>query len=115
MRIEVDFRLLLEINFIRRKKGCILQQYLIGMIITIVFYKLIPQGADMLKRIGVQVFDMGIAGIRFSPLTDDPNYGAALIILIAFAFILSKKTQKQSKRSQLVHLLLPPLFQASPV
>lgn len=70
--------------------------YLLGTIITIVFYKLIPDGANMLSNIGVNVFDMGIAGIRFSPLTDDPNYGTALIVLISCVFIISKKTRKES-------------------
>ena len=69
--------------------------YLIGILITIVFYKIIPNGSAMLTRIGVKIFEMGTAGIRFTPLTDDPNYGAALILLIGCIFIIAKKTKRQ--------------------
>jgi len=70
--------------------------YLFGVLVTILFYNLIPNGQEMLKKIGVNIFDMGTAGIRYSPLTDDPNYGTALLVLLSalFLFISKSKTQK---------------------
>lgn len=70
--------------------------YLYGMILTIVFYKIIPDGPVKLIDAGVNVFDMGIAGIRYSPLTDDPNYGSALFVLISSLFFVSKKNVKEA-------------------
>ena len=70
--------------------------YLFGMLVTIAFYKVIPGGAQKLASSGVNVFNMGVAGIRYSPLTDDPNYGSALFILLSTLFIVSKKTMKES-------------------
>lgn len=69
--------------------------YLCGMLITIAFYKIVPNGIKMLNNLGVNVFEMGAAGIRFSPLTDDPNYGTALILLLSCIFILAKKSKLQ--------------------
>lgn len=70
--------------------------YLFGICTTIIYYQLVPNGAQILKNAGVNIFDMGNAGLRFSPLTDDPNYGTALILLLSGLFIASKKTKKES-------------------
>lgn len=69
--------------------------YLFGICTTIFYYKVIPNGQLLLENAGVNVFNMGNAGLRFSPLTDDPNYGTALILLLGSIFIASKKTKKQ--------------------
>lgn len=67
--------------------------YLFGVLVTILFYKLIPGGQEMLRNIGVNVLDMGMAGVRYSPLTDDPNYGTALLILLSALFLCISKNR----------------------
>lgn len=69
--------------------------YLFGVIVTILFFNLIPNGEKLLEEAGVSIFNMGSSGIRYSPLTDDPNYGTSLILLIGNLFFLSPKNKKQ--------------------
>lgn len=70
--------------------------YFLGIIFTIIFYYLVPDGNELLLSSGVNVFDMNTYGVRFSPLCDDPNYGTSLILLTGCLFICAKKTAKQS-------------------
>lgn len=70
--------------------------FLIGIIFTMVIFHMIPNGSSYLKNAGVNVFNMGLYGVRYSPLCDDPNYGTASIALISSLFFCVKKTKKQS-------------------
>ncbi len=70
--------------------------FLFGSLITFYYYNFIPNGNDLLQKIGVEVFDVGASIIRYSPLTDDPNYGTVLILLLGGLFIISKKNRLQS-------------------
>lgn len=69
--------------------------YLVGMLYTIGFHYLIPNGDDLLANAGVNIFDMKTYGIRFSPLSDDPNYGTCVILLLSSLFLAAIKTKKQ--------------------
>lgn len=69
--------------------------YLYGMMVTIIIYNFLPNGINILKNAGVIIFEMGIGGTRLSPLTDDPNYGTSLIIILAGIFLLSQKNVRQ--------------------
>lgn len=70
--------------------------YLYGLLLTIFYYKVIPNGSQMLQQIGVNVFEIGSSIVRYSPLTDDPNYGTALILLLGGLFLVSKKSKMQA-------------------
>ena len=69
--------------------------FLLSLLYTIFFYYVIPGGDTLLSNSGVNVFDMGFSGIRLSPLTDDPNYGTAIIAMVSALFFAIKKTKKQ--------------------
>lgn len=70
--------------------------YLYGMVVTLLIYNLVPNGIEILEKAGVIIFEMGSAGVRISPLTDDPNYGTALILISSLFFLLSRKTRWQT-------------------
>lgn len=71
--------------------------YFFGMLATIFFYYLIPNGDQILNNAGVNVFDTGNTLVRFSPLTDDPNYGTAYIVLLSALYISFPKKSKLNK------------------
>jgi hypothetical protein len=78
--------------------GCLLlalSSSLFGMIVTIGFFYAYPNGGALLVASGINVFDEGLGGVRFSPLTDDPNYGSALVALLSTLFLSSKKNHFQ--------------------
>lgn len=69
--------------------------FLAGMLYTVFYHYAIPNGDELLKNAGVNIFDMNTYGLRFSPLADDPNYGTAAIILLACLFLCAKKNKAQ--------------------
>ena len=76
---------------------CILSfGFFVGIVYTIVFHYLIPNGDNLLNYFGVNIFDMGTYGVRFSPLCDDPNYGTATIAIISALFFAIEKNKKQA-------------------